>query len=125
MRQKKRCPEKSRVWKCHNKWNRIISLEVAKLKDCIVACSTATVTKRDNKVYYSIRDPLIGGDVLDVVPYLNLLAEQYQMLRSEEDQLDRLVNDVLSKTDSLPEEEMENVVAAMMPFEVRHGKTDE
>ena len=62
---------------------------------------------------------------MDVVPYLNLLAEQYQMLRSEEDQLDRLVNDVLSKTDSLPEEEMENVVAAMMPFEVRHGKTDE
>lgn len=58
---------------------------------------------------------------MDVICYLKLAKEQEQMLGPGEDRLGKLVDHIISETGNLPEEKMEEVSAAALPFGIRNS----
>ena len=53
---------------------------------------------------------------LEIVQLMNLFADQHKMIDSSEDSLDEVVSFVLNKTQSLEDDDLEDVQAAALPF---------
>ena len=53
---------------------------------------------------------------MDIIQLLNLVADQHDMIQTIEDPLDQIIADTLVKSDSLEDDELEYVQAAVLPF---------
>ena len=53
---------------------------------------------------------------MEIVQLMNLFADQHKMIDSSEDSLDEVVSFVLNKTQSLEDDDLEDVQAAALPF---------
>lgn len=61
--------------------------------------------------------------MLKIEEILKIVADQKNMIDTTEDRLDQVVADVLSKTNELTWDELEDVQAAVLPFgEWKKGK---
>ena len=54
---------------------------------------------------------------MEIIQLLNLVADQREMIDTVEDPLDRVIAEILSRTESMAEDDLEDVqAAAALPF---------
>ncbi len=61
---------------------------------------------------------------MSIIQLLDLVADQNEMISTNEDELDQVVSDVLSHTHALSDDDLEDIRAAALPFVPNHEKTD-
>ena len=61
---------------------------------------------------------------MSIIQLLDLVADQNEMISTNEDALDQVVSDVLSHTYALSDDDLEGIQAAALPFVPNHEKTD-
>lgn len=61
---------------------------------------------------------------MSIIQLLDLVADQNEMISTNEDALDQVVSDVLSHTYALSDDDLEDIRAAALPFVPNRKKTD-